>query len=56
MIDLIKDNDRFKEFFFPSQSLRRYETSKAKLEGQERQLNAQLSKQLKLNEELRRKG
>lgn len=55
MIDLIKDNDRLKEFV-PSQSLRRYETSKAKLEGQERQLNAQLSKQLKLNEELRRKG
>ncbi|KAK3583339.1 hypothetical protein CHS0354_038952 [Potamilus streckersoni] len=37
-------------------SLRRYETSKAKLEGEERNLNAQIQKQLKHNEELRRKG
>ncbi|XP_069116379.1 coiled-coil domain-containing protein 175-like isoform X2 [Argopecten irradians] len=36
--------------------LRKYETSKAKLEGQERALNAQLQKQLKLNGELRNKG
>lgn len=38
------------------QSLRRYETSKAKLEGQERALTAQLQKQLKQNEDLRQKG
>ena len=38
------------------QSLRRFETSKAKLEGQERALTAQLQKQLKQNEELRQKG
>ncbi|KAJ8307998.1 hypothetical protein KUTeg_012872 [Tegillarca granosa] len=37
-------------------SLRRYETSKAKLEGQERALSTQLTKQLKQNEELRKKG
>ncbi|OWF37747.1 hypothetical protein KP79_PYT09989 [Mizuhopecten yessoensis] len=36
--------------------LRKYETSKAKLEGQERALNAQHQKQLKQNGELRNKG
>ncbi|XP_005098616.1 myosin-11 isoform X2 [Aplysia californica] len=37
-------------------SVRRYETSKNKLEADERALSAQLSKQLKLNEALRRRG
>ncbi|KAL4237583.1 hypothetical protein ACF0H5_002297 [Mactra antiquata] len=39
-----------------NKSVRRYETSKAKLEGQERALTAQLQKQLYQNEELRKKG
>ncbi|XP_052769722.1 coiled-coil domain-containing protein 175-like isoform X2 [Mya arenaria] len=37
-------------------SLRRFETNKAKLEGQERALTAQLQKQLKQNDELKKKG
>nr|KAG5712796.1 hypothetical protein BaRGS_007393 [Batillaria attramentaria] len=36
--------------------IRRYETSRAKLEGEERALAAQLSKQLKLNDQMRIKG
>ena len=38
------------------QSIRRFETSRAKLEGEERALAAQLSKQLKMNDQMRIKG
>ena len=43
-------------YYIIFQSIRRFETSKSKLEGQERALTAQYNREVKQNQELRQKG
>ena len=50
------DNQTHSSACWHFQSIRRFETSRAKLEGEERALAAQLSKQLKMNDQMRIKG
>ena len=48
-------NDKYRMYYIV-QSILRYETSKSKLEGQERALTAAYNRECKQNEELRQKG